>query len=207
MRGADPDLAEKLGLHPSVLDDAAALLRGGAVPKDKGRDLISIEMAIPLPLAVPFEVASAAMGGMGHGQLVRSLLHTMMQTTVEPTMRAPRRWNNGVGARVHGFGFQGKNLRPHSDKRKHYEFMLSRGLSLAVGKRAAAYGATRNRYILLWMADLADGLLGDYVFPPISTDQMFHSDSFYVLPVIGNVVDSTGAEPAPSARSVGASSK
>lgn len=207
IHGPDAKLAEQLGLHPSLLDDAASLLRGGALPKADARpDLVNVELSVPQPLAVPFESAVAAMDSMSHGQLVRSLLHVMMQTTREPSLRAPRRWHKGKGAIVHGFGFRGQMLRPNTDKRKHLELTLSRGLSDALGKRAAAYGATKTRYILLWMADLADGFLADYVFPPISTDQMFPEDTFYVLPVIETVVEETdgasseaGRNPGPSA--------
>lgn len=206
IHGPDPKLAEQLGLDPSLLDEAVNLLRGGALPKtDKRPDLVSVEVSVPQPLAVPFEAAVAAMDSMSHGQLARSLLHVMMQTTREPSLRAPRRWHRGTGAIVHGFGFRGQTLRPNTDKRKHLELTLSRGLNDALGKRAAAYGATRTRYILLWMADLADGLLADYVFPPISTDQMFPEDSFYVLPVVETMVEEGHGPPAETGRNPGPS--
>jgi len=183
IHGPDAQFAEQVGLHPSVLDDAATLLRGGALPKDDKRSgLVHVEITVPLPLALAFEAAVQAMESMSHGQLARSLLHVALQTTREPSLRAPRRWTNGKGAKTLGFGFRGRRL--HTDKRKHLELTLSAGLNEAVGRRAAGYGATKSRYIMLWMADLADGLLSDLVFPPISSDQMFVRAEEYVLPVI-----------------------
>lgn len=180
-RGRNEELAKAIGVDPSILDEAGAMLRAGALPKDGQGSIVHVEMSVPSPVARPINELAESVG-MSPSQLVRAMLHVMMQTTREPSMRAPRRWHNGKGARVHGFGFRGKRI--NTDGRSHFEFVLSRGLSVAISKRANAYGATRNRYVILWMADLADGLLADHVFPPISTGQMFFNDYEYVLPVI-----------------------
>lgn len=184
-QGRDLDFAKSIGLDPDLLDEAATLLRSGFLPKpDGGQAIVTMDMFMPAvlgeefwPLAESFDMAPV--------QLARSVWHTMLQTTREPSARTPRRWTeSGEAKRVQGFGWRGGRRILSGPGRKHLQVTISVGLAEALGRRAAAYGATRNRYALLWLADLLDGLLADLVFPVISTDQMFDSAQGYVLPVV-----------------------
>lgn len=186
-RGRDPSLASSLGLDEVLLDEAGALLRSGFLPKErkgKGENIVLVDVFMPAVM-VPEFMAVCDMVDMLPSQLIRSVLHTMMQTQREPSERTPRRWTpSGEARKVKGFGFRGRRT-PFSGKgRKHIEAAITTGLHEALGRRAAAYGATTVRYALLWCADLIDGLLADVAFPPVSTDQMFDSAEAYVLPVV-----------------------
>jgi hypothetical protein len=184
-----PGLAAKLGITEDLLAEAADLVRSGFLRvKLVGPAIINLEIFMQREFGDAFELLATA-HDMSRGQLMRALLHAAMHTPREPNPRAPRRWTKGIAIRG-GIGIQGRIVKNHPATRVHLEFEITRGLASALGRRAAAYGVTRTRYMLLWAADLVDGQLGDLVIIPVDTGQLFDDENGYVLPVANTVLES-----------------
>lgn len=178
IRGPNLELAKMLGVEPAVLDDAAALLRGGALPLDGPPLLARLEFVVPVELSAPFAQIGESLD-MGVGQLVRSMMHAVLQTTREPAVRTGGIWR-----------LRGKRVETGVPKARDQKtwaawcVKVSAGMSEALFLRAHAFGVTRTRYTLLWMADLIDGKLTDLMLDPITPEQTFATQAEYVLPVL-----------------------
>ncbi len=186
MRGIREGLGKSLGVTDDVLQDAAAAVRAGyRISKKTTASVVSINVFMQEPLGEQFTKLAQA-SEMDRGQLIKALLHAGMQTAYEPSHRAPRQW--GVRGkkpkRPIGIGFQGKVLTADLASRTHFEVELSRGLGKALGRRAAVYGVTRSRYVLLWIADMVDGMLSELPILPVDTGMLFEDETGYVLPKI-----------------------
>jgi hypothetical protein len=179
-RGRDEELAKAIGVAPEIIDEAAGLLRSGALkPEATNLGVASVSVFLPYVLAVPLGKMVEEMN-MGHGQLLRSLLHMLMQTSREPTPRTPRKW--GSNGKNTAFEWRGAPVSTQTGMRKHYEVMCRPALASSIGKRAAAYGVTRPRYIMLWVLDLIEGNLADMAIEPVTIQQTFDNEAYYVLP-------------------------
>jgi hypothetical protein len=197
-KGPEPGLAAKLGVCEDVVEDAAKLIRGGFVPQ-KGARLMPVDLFVPRPIGDHLmPMAERLM--MSGAQLVRAILHAAMLTSKEPAPRAPRQWvvrpkgHVKTSARVHGIGFRGADMvTSYPSQRVHLDLQLSRGLVEALDRRAAAYGVTRPRYSLLWVADFVDGRLGPLNIIPVSTGQLYDDARAYVLPAVAP--DASGRVP------------
>lgn len=186
LRGKDPQLAGKLGIHEDILVEAVKLLRSGYLPDEDSLRFSHIKIQLPREIADEFLVVCETLS-QSKVSLCRSLWHTMMQTTREPTPRAERRWDQSNSRKVHGYVFRDKVVTTRfkdSQSRLSVLVPVTQALCHAVAKRAAAYGVSRNRYAVLWVADLVDGLLADVLFPPVELEQCFLDTREYVLPVV-----------------------
>jgi hypothetical protein len=175
MYGFDQALADDLGVAKQTLLAASVRVREGFVPAEVDEEEARREpmhIDVPAPLAPSMRYV-ARRYRMSHGQLVRALLHTVMQTEREPLMRAARQWMLSVDVPV-----------KESGKRIHIGVYVSRGLLRALDARAAAYGVTRRRYIYLWFADMLEGRLSDLVLEPVEVGQMYDDERGYVLPAV-----------------------
>lgn len=188
-KGPEPGLAAKLGICEDVLEDAAKLIRGGFVPS-KGARLLPMDMFVPSAISEHL-VPLAENSMMSGAQLVRAVLHAAMLTSHEPSPRAPRQWvahqkgRGRITKQVYGVGFRGTSVATSKPShRMHLDLQLSRGLVEALDRRAAAFGVTKARYSLLWVADFVDGRLGPLKVTPVSTTQLFDDARAYVLPAV-----------------------
>lgn len=192
LHGKRPGLAESIGVTEGVLDDAARLSRAGFAPAPGAlAPITDIATFVPLEIARPLVALSTQMA-ITHSQLARSLLHAAMQTPGEPTPRAGKNWGPLPGcqdarARLDAlYTSLGHNEAPRLRKRFHITIALSDGLRLALDARATAFGVRRSRYVLLWLADLVDGLLGDLTVVGVGIGQLFDDPRAYVLPLVAS---------------------
>lgn len=184
-RGRQPGLAESLGISEAILDEAAVLLRAGALPgpkvwigeQERGPTWFDFQM----PRRVfEFYRAIARDLNMTTTQLVRSMMHVVMQTTREPTSRIYRKWDDVTGAAVP----PGTVVVPLDKPQGHVHVDVTAALAKAVHARAQAFGVSKCRYVILWCADLVDGKLADLVFEPLELGQLFYNEQMYVLPAV-----------------------
>lgn len=168
--GTQEGLAERLGVSESLLADAAALLRAGFSPRSDGEALL-VEVDVQVPAVLHAELTRvAALARMKPTMFLRSLLHALMQGTLEPQGSAVRSWPDLLG--------------PGAVARKHVSINMTRGLAEALERRAAARGEKRNGYILLWLLELSLMRLRDVVVSPVRVAQLFDDPRAYVLPVV-----------------------
>jgi len=187
--GADPEVAESLGVLPGVLDEAAIGARA-LFGRTAHTDLHAIGGAafhvhMPSVLANPFCSAAERMT-MGRGQLLRSLLHAAMQSPREPTMRPARSWAPAPGQEPFRAALErrSKIKRIEPGRRLTVACWVQPGLADAVRQRAVAFGVPLMRYLALWVADLVDGLLGAVAIDCVGVAQTFDAASAYALPVL-----------------------
>src|SRR5260370_20208886 len=177
-----PALARQLGVQADALREAVQLYRTGSV---SGAPQVSalVSLDVELPTTIFHCLANLAFEiGMSPGQLVRATLHAVMRGARSPTPRFPSVHEQArPRERIRGIVFRDQVLTAKGDTRRHVFTTVSHGLYVALEQRAAAGGVSRARYVLLWLADLVDGLLGDVAIEPIESGQMFESPERYCL--------------------------
>ena len=194
-QGPQPELARELGVTAEVLDEAAKLVRVGFAPPDaSGARRRALDVFLPPDLERPL-LGYAKEVGIGTGQVLRNVLHAVLQTEREPYPRSLRSWVPApvAGAadarrRLEALGSQVESRRKaprRSTRQKHLRIEMSDGLHVAVGRRATAHGVQIGRYCSLWIADLCDGLLASVLVVPIEAGQTYDDPRSYVLPAPG----------------------
>lgn len=148
-------------------------------------------MFCPTEVFRPLEVLAKRSGFSRPAKLLKSLLHAAMQLPREPNTRADKCWGPLPGCEATRLRLASaasppkKTARGKPKSETHLTVLLSVGLVRAVGHRAEAFGASRTRYVNLWLADLVDGNLSDVAVVPVGKGQMFASEKAYMLPVEG----------------------
>lgn len=190
---APPDLAARCGLDPSVLDEAAKLLTQVA-PSVTPRLRSYFSFSLPAQLNRALDAMAERMRWT-RADLVRSLMHTVMQCDREPVKRPFRKWVPALpesdefrealtpkrARRKRSSSPDGAKVRPD---REYLSFLARPGLHKAIRVRATAYGAPTGRYMALWLSDLVDGLLADLVLDLVSAEQTFEKVEDYWHPVL-----------------------
>jgi len=171
--GARAEDAKKLGVELDVLEEAAARARSGA---STVRPPVFCDLLGPVRLMRPF-AALAERLHMERADLLRSMLHAVLQTPREPTKRPGRQWKPLLGRESVRSALGGSGSRA-----MHFKFKVSAGFLRALEQRAVAGGETTQHYIKGWMADLVDGLLADLTLVPVSLADLFEDERAYVLP-------------------------
>lgn len=187
MHGRLAEMATELGVTEATLAAAARLARAGFAPMpEPGPGRSRVEVFIAPAVARPLLVLARQRYGWrrtsGAGYLARSVMHAVMQTEREPTVRARGNWEPLEGCDLARYRLTAQGA-PRS-KEVHVCVHFSRGLDEAVRLRAMAFGCGRARYVNLWLADLVDGRLADLPIPPVESGQLFESARAYVLPVL-----------------------
>lgn len=190
---APPDLPERCGLDRSALDDAAKLLNQ-VTPMVPGKRKTYYSFSLPAKLNHELRAVAEKLRWT-RADVVRSLLHTVLQTDLEPTRRPFRKW---VADSDEAETFRAQ-LAPEKPRRKrrtspngatvrpdreHISYLARPGLYGALKARAAAYGVTVSRYYALWLSDLVDGHLAHLVLPLVTCEQTFETAEEYVRPVL-----------------------
>ena len=174
----DPRVARQLGVQPAVLREAASLYRSTYVfPGAKVTPLVPLDVELPVPIFAELALRAKLLRMMP-GQMVRATLHASMRLQREPAPRAPPGTRAGR-KRIRGIAFGGRILTVPGDGRRHICTTVSRGLYAALEQRAAARRISRARYVQLWLADLAEGLLDDVAIVPVEIGAMFDDERAY----------------------------
>jgi hypothetical protein len=176
--GASPDNAALLGVALDVLEEAAAMAGGGH--KAGAPALVKVDFRCEPSMYRPLS-ALAHILHMKTSDLLRSLLHAVMQTPREPSPRPNRSWKPLVGCEAVRARLTMASTRDGTTL-MHFRFKVSSGLYRALCARAAAHGSVLNRYVKLWMADLIDGRLSELQLVPVPVTQLFADERSYVLP-------------------------
>lgn len=186
-RGAvSKEIAKLAGVHESVLDEAAALLRQ---VKSPGHESEYIHLQYKLPFVLAERVRGMAEKlGWTRADLFRSFFHYAMQTDREPSRR-PHARNLSTTPDCEAFRETFKPKKPKVyEGREPVQSKLSvrvrHALERVVKLRATAYGVRTTTYVRLWLTDLVDGLLSDMIFDLVSTEQTFEKISDYHHPVL-----------------------
>jgi hypothetical protein len=200
-----PELAKGLGVDESVLVLAQKLARAGFAPADEPRiKFCLMNVMCPRALAGPVMVLAKRTlfqhprgNGTAVGQMARALMHSAMQTEREPERRAHGQWGPLPGCEDARY-----RLAAGQEKRAidyHTKAEITEGLNRAIELRARAEGVSRSRYVILWLADLVDGLLPDLPVVPVSRWQLYADEKSYVLPTRISVAEEKNAGPLPTA--------
>lgn len=183
------DLAQQLGVQQDVLELAIRVARAGmGAPENYHLDMfIHLSVATPL-FALAQSLQTTA------GPLARSVMHAAMLTTREPSRRNVGRGQAGYWAPLPGCdaaraALTARCQRHAMPKRNHEEkyhtaIDITVGLERALQRRAVAYGVSRHLYVMLWLADLVDGILADLPVTIMRCRELHGDESQYVLPVV-----------------------
>jgi hypothetical protein len=190
---APPDLAQQLGVQPDVLELAIRVARSGmGAPENFHLDMF-IHWSVATPL---FALAQSLTTTLG--PLARSVLHAVMLTTREPSRRNVGRGQAGYWAPLPGCESARAALaarcrqhtvdvpkRKRNEEKYHTGVDITLGLERALQRRAVAYaGVSRHLYVMLWLADLVDGVLSDLPVTIVRCRELHGDESQYVLPVV-----------------------
>lgn len=182
------ELATSLGVTLDVLVHASKLARAGFAPAEAHAKFRKLEVFVALGIAAPIVILArrtrfltSKAEGTGSGQMARALMHAAMQTRREPNNRSHGQWGPLEGCEDARY----RLMAGQKDRTTQYHTTtaVTEGLYRAIELRARAYGATRHRYVNLWLADLVDGLLAELVVVPVTRWQLFGDARAYVLPL------------------------
>lgn len=181
-------LAKRLGVTDSTLREAAKLARAGfrssGASGEPKKVIAELHVRAVAELSRPY-IAMAEQLGMVQSHLFRSLMHTAMMSSREPTMRPGKVWTALPGCEKYRAWLDNIYYQRHDgelSQRSHIHVTCSAGLRDAIGMRATAFGVRQAHYMILWMADLVDGRLSEMQIEGVDLGQTFDDAKAYVLP-------------------------
>lgn len=185
--GHQEGLADRLGVTEDVLAEAAVLARAGFAPKvwsTSGAQVLRMEMNPTAPLAMALSGCATDID-VKPITLVRSMLHAAMLSTCEPSPREKySKWGPLPGSEAIRKRYTDlSQINVTGNHRYSMRPLITVGLRDALDRRAQAYGTTRARYVLLWLAELVDGRLVHFKIVPVEVRQMLDAADAYVLPL------------------------
>ena len=185
LHGVSEGVAERLGVRPEVLEQAAWLSRANFEPcPGSGPRIVDMAVFAPQQIARPFQALAARLRRTPV-ELARSTLHAAMGTMREPVPRA-RSWSPVRGGERARADLERDALVFPASRNKYFHMtvVVSVGLKDALELRAAGVGLSRAQYVLRWLADLVDGQLNDLHCGPVDVAQMYDAARGYVLPIL-----------------------